>query len=243
MGHLDIVKLLLSSGADVDIHDNNNKTPLDLALDGGKLDVAKSLAEWMGGVDLQDRINQASLDASPQDSLPSIAGPSLDLDIPDEWRTSLHAASRAGLLDIVRSLLEDGADVNEWNEDHRTPLHCIPGVEIAKLLIEYGADVNSPDRTGWTPLHIALHYGLLDLVYVLLDHGADVNAKKQDHWTALHLATFNYSFHTVKVLLERGANVHARNDVGQTPFQIASLRGFGDQRVTQLLSEYGADVE
>jgi uncharacterized protein len=119
----------------------------------------------------------------------------------------------------------------------------LSGVEIAKLLIEYGADVNSPDRTGWTPLHIALQYGLIDLVHFFLDHGADVNAKKQDHWTALHLATFNYSLHTVKVLLERGANVHARNDVGQTPFQIASLRGFGDQSVTQLLAEYGADVK
>src|ERR1019366_8283483 len=105
---------------------NNNKTSLDLALDNGRLDVAGSLAEWMGIVISQDRINPASLNTASQDSLPN----------------ALHAASEAGHLEIVQSLLEVGADVNERDEYHWTPLFLASNegrVEVAKLLIEYGA--------------------------------------------------------------------------------------------------------
>src|SRR6266403_133503 len=129
-GHLDIVNLLLSSDAGVDILNTDEKTPFDLALDSGRLDVARSLAEWMGGGDYQDRINSmlANLDTASQKSLSSGARPSLgygnDVSIPEKSRKSLHAASEAGHLEIVRSLLEDGADMNGRDKDHRTPLCC-----------------------------------------------------------------------------------------------------------------------
>lgn len=241
-GHLEIVTLLLRSGAGV-----INKNPLDLALGNSRLDVARSLAEWIGGVEFQDRINLASLDTVSQDSVPSVTESSLvhgrDPNTPNEWRTSLHAASSAGHLELVQSLLEVGADVNKRNGDHSTPLfYASEGgrFEVAEFLIKYGADVNSLDWTGWTPLLAASRRGHSAVVHLLLDHGADVNAKTQDNWTALHLALFGYyPFDTVKALLEHGADVHVRNDEGQTPFQIASRRG--EQKTMELLSEYGAD--
>ena len=73
---------------------------------------------------------------------------------------------------------------------------------------------------------------------MLLNHGADANAKKQDQKTALHLAVWRCHFDAVKALLEQGANVHVRNDLGQTPFWIASRRR--DEGIMGLLSEYGA---
>jgi ankyrin repeat protein len=54
----------------------------------------------------------------------------------------------------------------------------------------------------------------------------------------LHLALDHGHFETVKLLLERGANVHVHNDVGWTPFQMASTRG--QRKIAELLSEYGA---
>ena len=130
--------LLLSSGAGVNIRNSNNKTAFDVAIDYGRLDVG-----------LQDRINLASSDTASQGFFPSVARPSLghgsDATMPDELRRSLYVASDAGHLEAVRSLLDSGADVNERNKTHHTPLlyASMRGrVEDAKLLIEYGADVN-----------------------------------------------------------------------------------------------------
>jgi ankyrin repeat protein len=244
-GHIDIVTLLLSSGAGVNIRNSNNKTAFDLAVDNDRLDVARSIAEWIGDTDLQVFINSVSLVSASQDSLPSVAMPPLgrgsEANIPDELRRSLHAASGAGHLEIVRSLLEGGANIDERDESHRTPLSHASGsgrVEVAKLLIEYGADVNSSDGTGWTPLHSASSHGHAGVVHLLLDHGADANAMKQDLWTALHHAIFNRSLEIVKALLEQGADVRMRNDLGHTPFQMASWMGLDE--IVQFLSEYDA---
>jgi ankyrin repeat protein len=155
----------------------------------------------------------------------------------------LLAASWAGHIEVVRSLLGIGAGVDERDENNWTPLHFASQkgtVEVAKLLIEYGADANSLDRTGWRPLHLASYSGHACVVRLLLDHGADVNAENQDHLTALHYTIINtHSFEIAKTLLERGANVHVQDDLGQTPFQIASRKG--QKEIMQLLSEYGVD--
>jgi ankyrin repeat protein len=242
------VTLLLNSGAGAHICNGDNKTPLDLAIDNGRVEVAMCLAEWIGDVDVQDRVILAFLDTTSQDSLPSVARPSPGYgnvpNVSDERRTSLPAASEAGHLDIVRSLLDGGADVNERNASHRTPLHYASQegrIEVAKLLIEYGADVNSLDGmlTGWTPLHAASFYGHSDVVRLLLNRGADVNAEDQHHFTALHFAITERSSETVKALLEQGANVSVRNDQNQTPFQMAAARG--EREIMRILMEYGAD--
>jgi ankyrin repeat protein len=239
-GYLDIVTLLLKSGADVNIQNSNNKTPLDLALINGRLDTARCLAEWMGNADSLDRLNILP------DSLPGAEGPTsghgTSSNIPDGTRASLHDASKAGDLELVRSLLEVGSHVNERDTYAWTPLmyaskHGI--TEVAKLLIEYGADVNARDSIGWTALQAASRYGQADVVGLLLNHGADVNAMNQDQWNALHLAVFDSSpFETVKTLLEKGADVHVRNDIGRTPFQTATRSG--DRKLMQLLLEFGA---
>jgi hypothetical protein len=155
------VTLLIGSGADVNIHNSNNETASDLALDNGRLDVARYLSGWMGSAESLDLINLASLERESQDPPPDVARASLGCgngpNIPDET-TSLHAASEMGDLVIMQSLLETGADVNERDEAYTTPLvyAALGGrLEVAKLLIEYGADVNLPEWTGWTPLHAA----------------------------------------------------------------------------------------
>src|SRR5687768_4180779 len=69
------------------------------------------------------------------------------------------------LREVVRWLLENGADPNKNLEGeeaagHYTPFHYALGIasyvttiEIIELLIKYGADVNTYDVCGWTPLH------------------------------------------------------------------------------------------
>ena len=243
------MKLLAMSGADVNIHNSNNVTPFDLAINNNRLDVARYLADRMGSADAQDRINLASGHTASQNSVPGVGTPSfghgMDPNTRYMMRALLHNASEMGQLEIVRSFLESGVDVNEWDRGFATPL--LPAskggsLEVVQLLIEYGADVNTSNSTGWTPLHAASRHGHVDVIRLLLDHGADANAMKQDQWTALHLAIYSgnaSSFEIVKALLQQGASIHARDDQGRTPYQMA-LRS-GNREIIRLLSQYDAD--
>ncbi len=51
--------------------------------------------------------------------------------------------------------------------------------DILRLLIENGAQVNVKQQAGSTPLHAAAQYGNLDMLIILLEHGADVNVRME----------------------------------------------------------------
>src|SRR5712671_3783529 len=184
-GHLEIVRLLLESGAGVNIRNDDDETAFDVASRNGKREVVTFLAKSVGGMD-QDAWGNIQLDTTSPNPAPSDATqPSVDHG--DEARTrgegaiSLHTATALGNLVIVRSLLDDGAEVNKRDADHQTPLHWASWcgkTEVAVLLIKYGADVNSRDNLGRTSLHYASLCGHVDVVRLILDHGANVNVSK-----------------------------------------------------------------
>src|ERR1044071_4480718 len=73
--------------------------------------------------------------------------------------TLLEALNRAtvnGHLEVVKLLVENGADVNGRGKNGNTPLYCaIENLdpELIKYLLKHGANVNAPDEAGVTPLH------------------------------------------------------------------------------------------
>jgi hypothetical protein len=91
-------------------------------------------------------------------------------------RTPLNFALRCNNSDIVRLLLDAGADPTGRDSELLTPLHDVHDAALAALLIERGADVNARATEGTTPLHLACVRDDIDVVTVLLDHGAEVDA-------------------------------------------------------------------
>lgn len=77
--------------------------------------------------------------------------------------------------------------------------------EIVRLLLDHGADPNIRQRDGKTTLMVAAARGEADIVNVLLDHHADINASTRDGWTAMTFALGGWRFEVVRLLLHRGA--------------------------------------
>ena len=75
-------------------------------------------------------------------------------------------------------------------------------VEVMKFLIEKGANVNLSDKDGWTAIMGAVVQGHLESVKLLLSHGAEVNAKNDNNQTALMMATEKSSQEIRDTLLE-----------------------------------------
>jgi Ankyrin repeats (3 copies)/Ankyrin repeat len=120
--------------------------------------------------------------------------------------TALHYAVEFGKLDIVKALINAGADLNTRNIYGRTALHlaaCGIKLDIVKALINAGADLNAKEEDGWTALHLAACYGNLDIVKALINAGADLNTQTSYGRTALHLAVGKDDI--IKVLKDAGA--------------------------------------
>ncbi|KAL7303077.1 hypothetical protein TKK_0004292 [Trichogramma kaykai] len=81
--------------------------------------------------------------------------------------------------EILRALIEAGADIEQRNDEGYTALHTSINSEnsdYAIFLIENGADLNSPTSSGETPMQMSVHCRLADVVEALCRRGADVNA-------------------------------------------------------------------
>lgn len=107
-------------------------------------------------------------------------------------RSLLHIACSFGHIEIVKLLIEKGANFNAADDDNSdTPLHIACGhgyTEIVKLLIEEGVDleVTNYDK-GFTPLHVACRHRHTEIVKLLIEKATDLGITDDYGFTPLHL--------------------------------------------------------
>ena len=266
-----VVELLLEHGAEVDKRSKEHWTALHYASQHGKLEVVRLLldhgAEVNSETDIKEKpLHQVSYGKyRSHDNGVRVAqlllerGADVNTRRNDHW-TPLHTASYFGIVEIVRLLLDHGADpgANAEGDMGEKPLHQVSygkyrsqedGVRVAELLLDRGADINTRRDDHWTPLHVASYLGNVEIVRLLLDHGADPEANAEGDMGSkpLHQVSCGKyrsqedGVRVAQLLLERGANVNTRRDDHQTPLHAASY--FGNVEIVRLLLEHGADSE
>jgi ankyrin repeat protein len=175
----------------------------------------------------------------------------------DGWRP-LHVV--IGHLDVgravelVRVLLEHGAEVEAWDVDrNETPLlsASVPGgAAVARVLLEAGANANVRNRVGDSPLRQAVWARDRDLVELLLRHGATHTIDEYGGdfaWTPLGIAAHLFDVPIIELLLAAGADPQATDDFDRTARDHLPPREAHDpdtwDRVMELLGRRVADPE
>jgi len=119
--------------------------------------------------------------------------------------TALHLAAAGYRLEIVRLLLEAGADPNSAKNHRQSgPLHYaadgyITGqdwnaarqAQTIQCLLEAGAHIHAQDKNGASPLHRAVRTRCAVAVKCLLERGGDAVLKNKSGSTPFHLAVQN----------------------------------------------------
>ena len=159
-------------------------------------------------------------------------------------RTALLFASANGYADIVRLVLERGA--NPWqttDDENAITLASVGGHnEILQLLYDSGVSVDCQPKQGPTALkRVILMRGRASTVSFLVEKGADIHARDPVyHETALQLACHRGDKRTVEYLIASGADLNAPGDYDGAAFHIACKRA--DLEVVKLLCSKGADM-
>ena len=138
--------------------------------------------------------------------------------------SQLHHAVKAGDLQRVRELLQDGANPNVRQAEFQgTPLQyasATGNTKVIEELIEFGAQVDLTDTHGRTPLMWAAMKNQSAAAKLLISADADLNRPMHGSWTALHYAAQAGSSNIAQLLVDSGANVWQKNSHGQTAVDI-----------------------
>ncbi|BES94389.1 ankyrin 3, node of Ranvier (ankyrin G) [Nesidiocoris tenuis] len=151
--------------------------------------------------------------------------------------TSFLRAARAGQLDKVLLLVEQGVDINTCNANGLNALHLAAKdghVEIVQELLNRGCTVDAATKKGNTALHIAALAGQEEVARLLVDKGANVNVQSLNGFTPLYMAAQENHDAVVKFLLSKGANQTLATEDGFTPLAVAMQQGH-DKVVAVLL--------
>ena len=199
-GRLEIVELLLQSGAHVNAtdHTKSRNTALILAAAAGQTEVVRVLIAKGAEKNARDaKTGMNPLLSACMRGSRDVAKVLLDSgarvdDADNDGRTALIWASMSGRADLIKMLLEKGADLKARDKSHGADPLIVAAANgrtnAALLLLDKGANPGVADLTGKTALMWAAKNGHADTVKLLLDHGGDPSVKDREGKTAAMLA-------------------------------------------------------
>lgn len=159
--------------------------------------------------------------------------------------TALWTAAMEGDVNLVRLLIQSGADLNKTDNVGRTGVFFAASAnhpEVVEALLAAGADPNRPAVDKTSPLLAAVDQRADQCIKILLKYHADANAVSDEGHSPLMIAADRYraSTDTVQMLLAAGAKVNLRAKDGGSAL-MAAINSDNAEQVTLLL-DAGADA-
>jgi ankyrin repeat protein len=222
---LQIFKLLIENGANVNITNDEGKTPLLLSIGRREFQLEKVQILIKNGADVNHKDNSGI--------------------------SALARAFEEKILEIVKLLLKSGANINE-NDKSGVPLifhyfdWTIRGYKPLSFQWLFdnvkGIDLNKKNKEGFAILHKLLSYNAdkpgagmtsvdlfkkyfnkanLDEIKLFVDNGADIKIRDMNERTPLMYAVKNLSIEFVKYLVSEGADINAIDSKGWTVLNYA----------------------
>ena len=110
----------------------------------------------------------------------------------------------------------------------------LKNTEMMKILIENGANLEVTDVDGETPTFVVSSSSAPEVIKVLLDAGANPNACAEDGWTCLMVSARQGDYESTKALLEAGADLYLGRDMfGRGALEITAMSLSGGMRMEQ----------
>eukprot|EP00106_Octopus_bimaculoides_P001162 XP_014768604.1 PREDICTED: transient receptor potential cation channel subfamily A member 1-like [Octopus bimaculoides] len=218
-GHEDILLFSLANGAEIDAEDNKGCTPLHVAIMNRFPQCVNILLKYGCNPHIYNLQEQ----------------------------NAIHLACELDFDDVLLVLLKyKSIDVNAWNKNGNTPLHCTAAKDsykCAKILLENGSQLCQTCEIGFYPIHTAALSGSAKTLSVFLQYvsaqGKDLNKvltyADKDNNVPLHSAVRSGFLEVVKVCLEAGSRIDTKQDDLYNPLHLASAQGNLD--MVTLMSE------
>ena len=216
-GHVKVVKTLIKKGSPVDVRTKDGYTALHLAVLNGQPEIIQVLLGFGAKVDLRGGLAREAplhIAARMPEGLQCAemllkSGAVVNNQSEETWETPLHVSARYGFLELLKMLLEEGADPMHLSKSGESALHIAVRhchFEIAKAVINFvnsnstGRDatnlVNLANNEGETCFHLAAELGKsqthhpfedVDIIRLLLDNGVEpLTPTRLTHETSLH---------------------------------------------------------
>lgn len=245
--HQEIVKYLLTAGANPQQVSKQDITPIQIALNNNAKEVAIAIMRHLAkqGEMVSDgwlAMHYAAYAGvnSAIDYLIKLGNP---INVTVGGVSPLYLAASQGHTPAVQKLLMHHAAVDIALEDGTTPLMVAAELgysEIVKLLLIAKANVNKTEKHGISALMLAAQNGHSDIVRLLLFAGANAGQKLPDGFTALHLAAREAKADALQVLLNYGVDPNITAKDGATPLYLAAQ--MGSEAALQELLAYKAAI-
>nr|QBK90458.1 MAG: ankyrin repeat protein [Pithovirus LCPAC103] len=192
-----IVRLLLTAGADPNIYSKRSRSPISVAVGSGYIEIVRVLLPHSNLRSKAEALSHAA-SSGRIDMVGLLLAAGVDI---SKASQALTLASRIGHIDIVRLLLAAGVNPNvyisERTENALTAAIDEGHIEIVRLLLASGADPNISDDFQGTALTAILFMTNIDARYVeiirlLLAAGADPNIPNKYGKSAVQLARLRF---------------------------------------------------
>ncbi|KAL9118274.1 MAG: hypothetical protein Q9187_005183, partial [Circinaria calcarea] len=248
--------IILSKGANPDLVDEFNNTPVHVTLQLGMAQELNTLLDYNASIFLEDRDGNRPLHAAiicgREDALSRLLQHPLRKIVVDEkdseGRSPLALAALMGLPKVFEQLVESGANPGVLDQAGRAPIHLAASGStsghqlvlaiILALLLSMEQDVNILDDGGNTALHVSITSQALlanptfDVCEQLLAAGADAQIRNNEGdlpiFLALRLLNLKLFSRLLPILLRNGADINARGSLSLSALHFAALNGEAD---------------